>query len=123
MEELTREEFLRRRAQAEMDMKRLYGGKNMPPYPGFVTVSEDGKQKKENKTDDNALPHPAVNPPITPEKMPKTDRKNPSEIFRFINLPELIKSPDGMLILGLIFLLLCDNADELLIMALVFIML
>ncbi len=122
MEEMTREEFLRQKTEAEMRMRSLYGGRDSTRFPNFVAVSESEKDnvKREQKN----LPEQHRKEPHS-APLPSTGgrRLNPPELFKFINLPELIKSPDGLLILGLIFLLLSDNADEILIMALVFIML
>lgn len=122
MEEMTKEEFLRQKAEAEKRMRSLYGGKSAPHFPSFVSISEE---------ETNSPPKgSSVLPPSDPEKpvaapgpTPRRRNLNPPELFKFINLPELIKNPDGLLILGLIFLLINDNADEILIMALIFIML
>ena len=115
MNELSREEFDRLKNEAETQMKELYGGHNMPPYPRFVTLPE----KTQAETEPNKPEKPqAVKPPSRPAQ-----NKIGGNLFRFLNLEELTKSPDALLILGLIFLLISDNADEKLILALVFIML
>ena len=79
----------------------------MPPFPDFVAIP---KQEE--------LPPPK---PQKNEVAPTCNKTN--NIFKFLNFSELLKSPDALLILGLIFLLMSDNADEKLILALVFIML
>lgn len=125
MEEMSREEFLQQKADAERRIKELYKGHNMPPYPDFVSLSE-GRRQNSSQTikatppaeEKKETPQAQLTRPVT-----QTSGFAPARIFKFLNLPELLKSSDAMLILGLIFLLMSDNADEKLILALVFIML
>ena len=107
MADMTREEFERQKNEAALKMKELYRGQTMPPYPDFIRVpqAEEKMQKSE------------------PKKEKKPQKTVPNNLFRYLNLSEILKSPDALLILGLIFLLISDNADEKLILALVFIML
>ncbi len=110
MEELTREEFERQKNDAAKRIRDMYKGQNMPPYPDFITVPENIEAPK--KTEE--LPKNVKPSPVLPAS---------NNIFRMLNFSELLKSPDSLLILGIIFLLLSDNADEKLILALIFIML
>lgn len=125
MEEMSREEFLQQKADAARRIKELYRGQNMPPYPDFVSLPKNTRQAEQHTID----PPPAVtekeavSPTPQVRREPQTGGFMPASIFRFLNLPELLKSSDALLILGLIFLLMSDNADEKLILALVFIML
>lgn len=126
MEEISREEFLRQKADAERRMKELYGGHSMPPYPGFVSLT--GNAPKASQAAVPPREPKSDGKPQKPAVRPASNGNTPSgfaayDMFRFLNLPELLKSQDTLLILGLIFLLMSDNADEKLILALVFIML
>lgn len=107
MADMTKEEFKRQKSDAERRILELYRGQSLPPFPDFVSVPKStGEEKKEP-------PKKEIKPQVT----------TTNNIFKFLNFSELLKSPDALLILGLIFLLMSDNADEKLILALVFIML
>lgn len=110
MEELTREEFEKEKIEAARRIRDMYKGQNMPPYPDFISLPQKPDVAKQK-----AEPVKKINPPAP---MPVSNN-----IFRMLNFSELLKSPDSLLILGIIFLLLSDNADEKLILALIFIML
>ena len=113
MEELSREEFLKQKEDASKRIREIYRGHTMPPFPDFVSVKKETVNPKLEKP-----------PKLQNEKKDKgKPQSTPLNIFRFFNLPELMKSSDGMLILGLIFLLMSDKADDKLILALLFIML
>ncbi len=121
MSEMSKEEFLRQKADAEERIRQIYRGRDMS-FPDFVSLPQNTVPKKsdfgserENKQADT----PAKN---KPQQTAPTSNK-PLQFMRYLNLPELLKSPDTLLILGLIFLLMSDNADEMLILALIFIML
>lgn len=116
MQDMSTEEFARMKEESARKMKELYKESHMPPFPDFVTINN----KREEKVTDNYKNEPPSKSISTTKFSPVF---NPSNTFRFINFPELLKSPDSLLILGLIFLLLSDNADEKLILALIFIML
>lgn len=125
MEEMSREEFLQQKADAARRIKELYRGHIMPPYPDFVSLPQNARKTEQHTTE--AVPTVPEKKTISPappiKQVPPKGGFVPSNIFRFLNLPELLKSSDALLILGLIFLLMSDNADEKLILALVFIML
>ncbi len=107
MADMTREEFERQKNEAALKMKELYRGQSMPPYPDFIKLPKSEETPKEPEQ----------------KKERKPQKTAPNNVFRYLNLSEILKSPDALLILGLIFLLISDNADEKLILALVFIML
>jgi hypothetical protein len=114
--------FLRQKEMAEREMKALYMG-STPRFPDFVALPHN-----DNKTNKKYVLEAEQKKEGLGETTKKTNRKEPAgklqnNIFRFLNMPELLKSPDALLIMGLIFLLMSDNADEKLILALVFIML
>lgn len=126
MAELTREEFLKQREDAAKRMRELYGERGTPNFPDFV-----------------ALPRqPSTSPPPEEEKgyehreksekvqqkfgqnYPYQERNgSPLGLLSALNLKSLTQNSETLLILGLILLLMSDNADEKLILALVFIML
>lgn len=116
MQDISAEEFNRLKEESAKRMKELYKESHMPPFPSFVTVNSKNEEKV---TENYKKPLPAKND-FESRNCPVF---NPSNAFRFINFPELLKSSDSLLILGLIFLLLSDNSDEKLILALLFIML
>lgn len=108
MQEMSREEFEKQKNDAANRIREMYKGQKQPAFPNFVSVAPPpAKHEKEE-------PKPALIP------QPKRVENN---IFRFLNFSEISKSPDALLILGLILLLIGDNADEKLILALVFILL
>ena len=110
MDELTREEFEKQKSDAARRIRDMYKGQNMPPYPNFIAVPENS-----NAVENKEKPPTRIDPqPVLPIS---------NNIFRNLNFAELLKSPDSLLILGIIFLLLSDNADEKLILALIFRML
>lgn len=111
MEEMTKEEFDRQKDEAAKRIRDMYRGQNMPPYPDFISIPKD-KEEKQNKGG-----------AIASAPKPRQNQRLQNNIFRMLNFSELLKSEDALLILGIIFILLCDNADEKLILALVFIML
>lgn len=87
----------------------------MPPYPDFVKVRAE--QVKE-ETPENVKP-------ATNKKMsaPPQNGFSAEGLLRSLNIEQIIKNPESLLILGLIILLISDGADQLLILALIFIML
>ncbi len=114
MAELTREEFNRLKEESSNRIREMYKGHSMPPYPDFVKLEKPA-------------PPPSCNPivkPVVTQKPCSSNGQNPlAGILRSVNLSELLKNPESLLILGLIILLMSDHADEKLILALVFIML
>lgn len=98
-------------ARRVMEMYKGTGGK-MPPYPDFISLpnppksieEEEKNEKKEEK--------------IVTKQMPQNN-----SFLNYLNFGELIKNKDGLLLIGLILLLSSDGADELLILALAYVLL
>ena len=114
--DMTREEFEREKNDAANRIREMYKGQNSPAFPSFVSVHT--LQSAPKKEDVRAVQKPA--PIETQNQAPSRVQNN---LFKFLNFSEILKSPDALLILGIILLLLSDNADEKLILALVFILL
>lgn len=110
LQELTKEEFERQKSDAARRIRDMYKGQNMPPYPNFITLPENKEIAQKTEEPPKRTNYSSITPAS-------------NNIFRFFNFSEIMKSPDSLLILGIIFLLLSDNADEKLILALIFIML
>lgn len=116
MAEMSREEFNRLKEESSKRIREIYKGHGMPPYPDFISLQKQEKSIPEKKE--------AVSPPK--KATPECHRSNYNWLqgmLRSINLSELLKNPESLLILGLIMLLMSDKADEKLVLALVFIML
>ena len=116
MDELTREEFERLKKNAA-DQLREIGNRQTghPPFPDFVRVPTKSEPKREAEKEKRPT-----------ESLPRAVKNKESKLGGFlknINLPEVLKEKDSLLILGLIFLLSNEEADESLIMALAYIML
>ncbi len=112
---MTREEFERKKADSARRIREMYAGRNMPPYPDFVKVRAE--QVKE------ATPDKAQQAVIKKITTPPQSVFSAEGILRSLNIEQIIKNPESLLILGLIILLISDGADQLLILALIFIML
>ncbi len=112
--DMTKEEFERQKAESAKRIKELYRGHNMPPYPEFVSVVTAPQPEDVEQHDRKP-----------PEAKPALSQKSTDigGLLKCFNMGEILKSPDSLLILGIIFLLLSDKSDEKLILALIFIML
>lgn len=119
MDEMSREEFERLKNTAAQKMREI-GNRQAAasPFPDFVRVpsrAEKPPEEAEPKRDTKAV-----------EKLLRSPQKAGGRLGGFlknINLPEMLKDKDSLLILGLIFLLSNEDADESLIMALAYILL
>lgn len=122
MSDMTREEFLREKSNAEQRIRELYSGRTLPTYPDFVSIKENTEKQR---TQGTVSPAPEQKKQVRSSSLGSTTPCNnsPTRLFKFLNIPEILKSPDSMLILGIILLLMSDNGDEMLILALIFIML
>ena len=98
-------------AQRVMEMYKGSGGK-MPPYPDFISLP---RNQKNNETQENNE--------VKEEKTTTVSRANNSGFLRYLNFGELTKNKDGLLLIGLILLLSSDGADEMLILALAYVLL
>ena len=88
----------------------------MPPAPDFVRLRKEstvGKHEKENN------PLPPVPPPAPPPR--KAD--NGSSLLKMLNFKAIKMDSDRTVIIALMLLLMGDSGDELLLLALLYIML
>lgn len=118
----------RRMQEMRMRSQRAIHGSDMPPVPNFVQTS---RQSNRNE----AAPRP--NHPITPAPEQKKSTPPPSpppkggllgrlkgvDILKIFNFKNLHVDSDVLIIIVLIFLLSTEETDELLLLALVYIML
>lgn len=115
MDELTREEFERLKRNAAKELREIGNRQTAhPPFPDFVRVPTKPEQKRESEKEKR----PTEGPP----KVVKNKESKLGGFLKNINLPEVLKEKDSLLILGLILLLSSEEADESLIMALAYIM-
>ena len=128
--DLSREEFLKLKEEATKQMRELYGGRPLPPFPDFVSVSgaspseaSDVVRGDEIKKQSHTLKPASAT--ATPSACGRTEAEQGCRfgLLSGLNLKGLMANPDNLLIIGLILVLLADGADEKLILALVFIML
>lgn len=96
-------------------MKMHQNRTDMPPFPNFVKIPDrsDEKEKVEQKPENSAT----VSTGCT------QSGSRVGSLIKYINLPEMMKNSDAMLLLGLILLLSSESADEKLILALAYILL
>lgn len=112
MDGMSREEFERMKQIASDSAMKTH--KSRLPFPDFVSIPEKNEQ---SKPDNTPAPPPAAKPA-------EADRnKRVSSLLKYINLPEMMKNGDSLLLLGLILLLSNESADETLILALAYILL
>lgn len=114
MADYSQKEFERMKDEAAhrvMEMYKGAGGK-MPPYPDFITLPKNEKPEKKQKEIDR-----------NEKKIVHTPRQNNNGFLRYLNFAELSKNKDGLLLIGLILLLSSEGADELLILALAYVLL
>ena len=109
MDGMSREDFERMKSIALENARRTH--KSSMPFPDFVSIP--------NKTDTKSEPFPPQG--IMPPK--NGARGQLPSLFRYLNLPEMMKNSDSLLLLGLILLLSNESADETLILALAYILL
>ncbi len=112
MDGMSREEFERMKQNAFESAIKTH--KSRLPFPDFVSIP---KQNEEETPKIKASPTPAARPL-------ETGRNNQvSSLLKYLNLPEMLKNGDSLLLLGLILLLSNESADETLILALAYILL
>ena len=109
MDGMSREEFERMKSIALENARRTH--KSSMPFPDFVSLP--------SKTDTNKVSLP----PHSTEPLTNGARRQLPSLFRYLNLPEMMKNSDSLLLLGLILLLSNESADETLILALAYILL
>ncbi len=109
MDDISREDFERLKKDAEERLMRMNRG-DMPPFPNFVKIPERPTA---------AVPAPITQPSV--EEKHRTPRF--SSIIKYLNIPEMLKNSDALLLLSLILLLSNESSDETLILALAYILL
>ena len=123
MDEMTREEFMRQKDEASRRIKEIYRGQRMPPYPSFVKLPNEESQKPAVLQTESSKGQTKNSLTCASSGKSAGIESSPLNIFKSLNIQQIMRSPDSLLILGLIFLLMSDKADEKLILALIFIML
>lgn len=122
MSQPDRTETERMQREAEQRMRemqrradRAVHGSNMPPVPNFVRTNMNRNSPTENS---QKKPHENNNP--TPSKQ-KSNKG--FDILKLLNFKNLKIDNDIIIILMLIFLLSTEDTDELMLLALIYIML
>jgi hypothetical protein len=121
MTENQRAEFERQKHISENQLREMYYGRNNSKeglkVPSFIKASQpEQKQTSESQATVKTNAHPIneTKPSATPKKR---------NILELINLKNLVLDDDRILLVSLCLLLSHEEADELLIMALIYIML
>ena len=113
MAEISKNEFdimKKQAAERVMEMYKGAGGK-MPPYPDFISVPTPEKTEE------------VLSKPKQETKKEVQGCQKNNQFLRYFNFSELMKNKDGLLLIGLILLLSNEGTDELLILALAYILL
>ncbi len=119
MSDFSKEDFERMKQTAAEQVMQMHKNRpDMPPFPSFVRVPTKDSRPSENSPSPSN--HSASQQNVTTSAVQKS-RLN--SLLKYINLPELAKNNDSLLLLGLIFLLSSESADEKLILALAYILL
>ena len=111
MAEMSREEFMRLQRDAEERLRKMQQRSReavMPPAPDFVEIRERAEVKEEK-----------------PQEKPRVYQKNNGgfNLLRMLNIKDMQLDSDRILIIAVLLLLLGDSNDELLMLALIYIML
>lgn len=114
MENMTPDDFERMKEDAAERLRKMTR-QDMPPFPNFVKIPETHKKAEPKK--------PPEQIPLTVSAPDKQKKRSASSLLRYVNIPEMLKNSDAMLLLALILLLSNEDADETLIMALAYILL
>lgn len=112
MDGMSREEFEKMKQSAVDSAIRSH--KSRLPFPDFVSIPSQTAQSTPKET---SAPQFSDSPP------PEYKKKRISSLLRYVNLSEMLKNGDSLLLLGLILLLCDESADETLILALAYILL
>lgn len=119
MDELSREDFERMKQNASQRVMQMHKSRtDMPPFPSFVKIPDRADEQNEPSP---AMPVAAKSEPLSASD--KQPNRRIGSLIKYINLPEMMKNSDAMLLLGLILLLSSESADEKLILALAYILL
>ncbi len=114
MADYSQKEFEKMKNEASRRVMEMYkgaGGK-MPPYPDFISLPKNEKSEEKKETFEEKE-----------KKIASKPSQNNGRFLRYLNFGELSKNKDGLLLIGLILLLSSDGADDLLILALAYVLL
>lgn len=114
MEKVTPDDFERMKNDAAERLRKMTR-RDMPPFPNFVKIPESSPTPTDNKQTILQPQHISVSE--------KQNKRSTSSLLKYLNIPEMLKSSDAMLLLALILLLSNEDADETLILALAYILL
>ena len=89
--------------------------RDMPPFPNFVKIPESHPTDIPDKQTTTQEQYVSASE--------KQNRRSANSLLRYVNIPEMLKNSDAMLLLALILLLSNEDADETLILALAYILL
>lgn len=121
MTESQRAEFERQKHISENQLREMYYGKSNSKeglkVPSFIKTS----QPEQKKSPVSEAPPKTNSQPTKPSVSPQVSKKR--NILELINLKNLVLDDDRILLVSLCLLLSHEEADELLIMALIYIML
>jgi len=129
---MTDKEFLNAQIAAVERMKEMnsrsqfqnQGNHQMPPVPSFVNIPDKKTKRSDTSFGKSDIPKPP-NQNTAPHSLPQKNRSQPSNDSS-IGLPffdKFLKDSDSVLIIGLLLLLMSENADKKLLFALVYILL
>ncbi len=112
MSNMSREEFLRLQREAETRMREMQKRSDeitgkMPPAPNFVALRNDEKPEPEQVI----------------KKSPHRKNGGGLDLLRMLNLGDINLDSDRVLLLAIMLLLIGESNDELLLLALLYIML
>lgn len=119
MDEMSREDFERMKRNASEKVMQMHKShSDMPPFPSFVKIPD---RHAEQITRSPVISSVENNDVVSTAH--KQQNRRIGSLIKYINLPEMMKNSDAMLLLGLILLLSSESADEKLILALAYILL
>lgn len=124
MTEQERREFDRRKADAEAQLHKIYYGSAPKStaqglkMPGFLAPTKSATSPKQNEA---AVKKPPASPP--PVTRPAPSKTNGMNLLNLLNFKGIQMDHDRLIILALCMLLASEEADELLLLALLYIML
>lgn len=130
---MTDREFLNAQIAAvermkEMNSRSRYQNQNphpMPPVPSFVNIPENKNQRSDTSFGHSVKHNPPKKdtaPNNVEKKVQKPKSATNNGIFGLPFLDKILKDSDTTLIIGLLLLLMSENADKKLLFALVYIL-
>ena len=128
---MTDKEFLNAQIAAVERMKEMNSRSHfqnqkshpMPPVPSFVNIPDNKTKRSDTSFGKSDIPKPP-NQNTAPHNIPHKNRNQPQSDFG-IGMPffdKFLKDSDSALIIGLLLLLMSENADKKLLFALIYIL-